>query len=98
MSPACCAMRGVRIIEVAGHKVGLTGVDRALERFYLAGWSPGDPGLEAALVTALRKDGNYITPAMESDYREAVGKLFEKFFAANSSRPKKFVQSQGGKS
>jgi hypothetical protein len=83
MSPGCCG-GSVRIIEVAGDKVGLTGLDATLERFYLEGWSPGDPGLEAALVQALRDAGNYITPSMEAAYQAALGDLYQKFAAANS--------------
>ena len=90
MSPRCCGIGGVRIIEVAGSKVGLTGLDTTLERFYLEGWSPGDPGLEAALVEALRDAGNYITPSMDYAYQAALRDLYEKFFAANApAEPKK---------
>jgi hypothetical protein len=89
MSPRCCGIGGVRIIEVAGSKVGLTGLDTTLERFYLEGWSPGDPGLEAAFVEALRDAGNYITPSMESAYQAALRDLYQKFFAANApAKPK----------
>jgi hypothetical protein len=83
MSPKCCGTGGVRIIEVAGSKVGLTGLDMTLERFYLEGWSPGDPGLEASLVEALRDAGNYITPSMDDAYQAALRDLYQKFFAAN---------------
>jgi hypothetical protein len=83
MSRGCCG-GGVRIVEVAGSKVGLTGLDTALERFYLEGWSPGDAGLEAALVQALRDAGNYITPSMEAAYQAALGDLYQKFAAANA--------------
>ena len=90
MSPRCCGTGGVRIIEVAGSKVGLTGLGTTLERFYLEGWSPGDPGLEAALVEALRDAGNYITPSMDYAYQAALRDLYEKFFAANApTEPKK---------
>lgn len=92
MSPGCCGMRGVRIIEVAGDKVGLAGLDATLERFYLEGWSPGDPGLEAALVKALRNAGNYITPAVEYAYQAALRDLYQKFYAANASRAVDRVQ------
>jgi hypothetical protein len=84
VSPRCCGIGTARIIEVAGDKVGLTGLDIALERFYLEGWSPGDAGLEAGLVQALRDAGNYITPSMEAAYQAALGDLYQKFFAANS--------------
>lgn len=90
MSPACCGVGGVRIIEVAGIKVGLTGLDTSLERFYLEGWSPGDPGLEAALVEVLRGAGNYITPSEEYAYQAALRDLYQKFFAANApAKPEK---------
>jgi len=92
MSPGCCG-GGVRIIEVAGDKVGLTGLDATLERFYLEGWSPGDPGLEAALVEALRDAGNYITPSMEAAYKAALGDLYQKFVAANSPAERKKTNS-----
>ena len=92
MSPKCCGISGVRIIEVAGSKVGLTGLDTTLERFYLEGWSPGDPGLEAALVEALRDAGNYITPSMDYAYQAALRDLYQKFFAANA--PAKPQQSK----
>jgi hypothetical protein len=98
MSPGCCGMRGVRIIEVAGEKVGLTGVDATLERFYLEGWSPGDPGLEAALVEALRDAGNYITPSVEFAYQAALRDLYQKFYAVNAPRGVKSSSTQGGKS
>jgi hypothetical protein len=88
MSPGCCG-GGVRIIEVAGDKVGLTGLDATLERFYLEGWSPGDASLEAALVEALRQAGNYITPSMEPAYAAALGQFYQKFFAANSPGERK---------
>ena len=96
MSPRCCGIGGVRIIEVAGSKVGLTGLDAALERFYREGWSPGDPGLEAALVEALRDAGNYITPAMDYAYQAALRGLYQKFFAANSPGSSGTKESQGG--
>jgi hypothetical protein len=98
MSPGCCGMRGVRIIEVAGEKVGLTGVDATLERFYLEGWSPGDPGLEAALVEALRDAGNYITPSVEFAYQAALRDLYQKFYAVNAPRGVKSSSTQGGRS
>ena len=84
MSPRCCGTGSVRIIEVAGSKVGLTGLDTTLERFYLEGWSPGDPGLEAALVEALRDAGNYITPSEDYTYQAALRDLYQKFFTANA--------------
>jgi len=92
MSPKCCGIGSVRIIEVAGDKVGLTGLDATLERFYLEGWSPGDSGLEAALVQALREAGNYITPSMEAAYQAALGDLYQKFFAANSPSKSKVAK------
>jgi hypothetical protein len=78
--------------------VGLTGLDSALERFYLEGWSPGDPGLEAALVEALREAGNYITPATDYAYQAALRDLYQKFFAANSPGASRASQSKGGRS
>ena len=92
MSPGCCG-GGVRIIEVAGDKVGLTGLDATLERFYLEGWSPGDAGLEAALVQALRDAGNHITPSMEAAYQATLGDLYQKFVAANSPAERKKTNS-----
>jgi len=82
---------GVRIIEVGGNKVGLTGLDTTLERFYLEGWSPGDPGLGATLVEALRSAGNYIAPSVQSAYESALAKLYEQFFAANTPSQRKSV-------
>ncbi|HZO99245.1 MAG TPA: hypothetical protein VFD30_03025 [Terriglobia bacterium] len=91
-------MKGVRIIEVAGEKVGLTGLDATLERFYLEGWSPGDPGLEAALVEALRDAGNYITPSVEDAYQAALRDLYQKFYGVNAPRGVKSSSPQGGRS
>jgi hypothetical protein len=85
------------MIEVAGNKVGLTGLDSTLERFYLTGWSPGDPGLEAALLEALRDAGNYITPSVECAYQAALRDLYQQFFAANPPRGVKSSSTQGGK-
>ncbi len=93
MSPGCCGMRGIRIIEVAGNKVGLRELDATLERFYLEGWSPDDPGLEAALVEALRDAGNYITPSVEYAYQAALRDLYQQFFAANSPTAPKSTKS-----
>ncbi len=76
--------------------MGLTGLDTTLERFYREGWAPGDPGLEAALVEALRDAGNYITPAMDDAYQAVMRGLYQKFFAANSPGSSAASQSQGG--
>lgn len=84
MSPGCCGMKGVRIIEVGGQKIGLTGLDVILERFYIEGWAPGDFGLEAALVEALRQAGNYITPSQEPAHGAALVELFRQFCLANA--------------
>jgi hypothetical protein len=76
-------VRGLRIIKVGGQKVGLTGLDAVLEQFWLEGWEPGEPGLEKALVAALRQAGNYITPPEEPAYEQALGVLYNQFWALN---------------
>lgn len=94
MSPGCCGVRGLRIIEVGGQKVGLTGLDGVLERFCLEGWEPGEPGLEKALVEAARGVGNYITPPEEPAYEQALGVLYNQFWALNP----KASETEGGTS
>ena len=94
MSPGCCAVQGLRSIKVGGQKVGVTGLDGVLERFWLEGWEPGEPGLEQALVAALREAGNYITPAEEPVYEEALGVLYNQFWALNPTAGK----TEGGTS
>jgi hypothetical protein len=98
MSPGCCGVKGIRMIKVAGDNVGLTGLDATLERFHLEGWFPGDPGLEAALVEALRDAGNYITPSVEYAYQAALRDLYQKFYAAKAPHSIKSSSTQGGRS
>lgn len=98
MSPGCCNAKGIRMIKVAGDNVGLMRLDATLERFYLEGWSPGDPGLEAAMVEALRDAGNYITPSVEYAYQAALRGLYQKFYAASAPRGVKSSSTQGGRS
>jgi hypothetical protein len=91
-------MKGVRIIEVGGQKVGLTGVDGILERFYIEGWAPGDSGLKAALVEALRQAGNYVTPTEEPAYGAALVELFRQFCLANAGgKGQSAFSTRGGK-
>lgn len=85
MSRGCCGSGGVRLIEVAGDKVGLTGLDAILERFYLEGWSAGDPRVGDALVTAVREARNYIAPGREPAYAAALREVFREFSAASEA-------------
>lgn len=85
MNQGCCGGGAVRLIRIGDTKVGLTGLDAILERFYLEGWSPGDTGLEAALVEACREAGNYILPPEGPAYAAALGELYRQFCAVNAA-------------
>lgn len=79
----CCGVGGLRTIKIGGQKVGVTGLDAVLERFWLEGREPGEPDLEKALVAALREAGNYITPPEQPAYEQALGVLYNQFWALN---------------
>jgi hypothetical protein len=63
--PACCAVRGVRIIRVGKVQVGLTGLGRVFESLCSEGRSPDDEGAMDQALLRLQAAGNYIAPGTE---------------------------------
>jgi hypothetical protein len=82
-------MRGVRIVDVGGVKVGLSGLNTIFERLYVEGWEAADSGFKEALIAALRQAGNYITHSDEPAYATAIGELYRQFCAANAASGKR---------
>jgi len=98
MAPRCCPVKGLRLIRVGDSKVGLTGLDQTLAEIYSQGWLPEQAGLKEALVERLRAAGNYITPASEAAYGDALAELYRKHFEETKRRsPAGASQGRGGK-
>ena len=83
MKQGCCG--GVWVVRLGDSKVGLSGVDRILERFYLQGWLPEDANLGNALLRPLGETGNHIRPTEGPAYAGALGELYHQFCAANAA-------------
>lgn len=83
MSSRCCGAGGLRTIKVGGQKASVTGLDAVFERFSLEGWEPDEPGLEKALLEALREAGNSVVPSAQPAYEQALGALYNQFWALN---------------
>jgi len=76
MSPRCCGLRSVRIIQVGNSRAGVTGLDQLLEQAYLEGWSLVDEGLGKRLVDGLRAAGNYVAETAEAAYAASLLELY----------------------
>lgn len=63
-------------IQVGNSEFILFKLDAILEEFYLEGWSPGDDGLEDALLEALREEGDRIPRGYEPACKAALSKAF----------------------
>lgn len=50
-----------------------------LSDFYVAGWEPGDEGLGAALLEALRRSGSTIPPGVEAEWTELIEAAYGEF-------------------
>jgi hypothetical protein len=91
MSPACCAPKNIRIIKVGDSRAGVTGLAPLLEQVFREGWSPRDPGLGKRLVEGLRAAGNFVAPASETAYAEALLGLYDDYVEANQKAEPKVI-------
>jgi len=97
MSPACCGLRSVRIIQVSNARAGLTGLDELLKQVYLEGWRPDDENLAKRLVEGIRAAGNYVAEAAEAAYAQSLLNLYRAHVAAAQHSPSQGAPKPGEK-
>lgn len=83
MGRACCPQPSVRIIKVADFEAGLRGLDDVLRAVHAMGLSDEET-IRRELLSGIRKFGNYISPARESDYAFALLQEYRKYLASPS--------------
>jgi len=83
MGRACCPQPSVRIIKVADFEAGLRGLDDVLRAVHARGLID-EEALRRDLLAEIRKFGNYISPARESEYALALLREYRKHVASTS--------------
>lgn len=74
----CCSRREIRVIRVADFEAGLRGLDEVMLQVFLSG-RKDEEGIVAALLSGLRRSGNYIASAREEAYGEVLLREYRVF-------------------
>ena len=96
MPGSCCAKPITRIIKVADFEAGLVGLDQALHNVYSAGVN-GEEEVKQELLRLIRDFGNYVSPARENDYKQALLREYKSYVAGlQRGKIQEYAQSHKG--
>jgi hypothetical protein len=78
MPKSCCVKPIAKIIKVGDFEAGIVGFEVALKDVYLS-HIVDERELTKALISGVRKFGNYIAPSEEKRYEEALLREYKAF-------------------
>lgn len=85
MTKPCCSRPIGKIIKVGQSQAGLVGLDEIFQRVLVSGLND-DHRLKEELIALARQRGNYIAPAVEELYKEALVREYT-LFCKNAKQP-----------
>ena len=91
MPESCCAKPVGRIIKVGQFEAGLVGLDEIFQRVLVSGLND-DCRLQEGLVALARQHGNYIAPAVEALYKEALIREYKLFCRNRATAKNRSIQ------
>lgn len=80
MLGSCCGKPIATIIRVGTFEAGIVGLEAALRNVYTSGATDEDQ-IKRDLLKWVKEFGNYISPANEFEYREALMREYRKSVA-----------------
>ncbi len=80
MLGSCCGKPIATIIRVGTFDAGIVGLEAALRNVYTSG-TTDEEQIKRDLLFWVQEFGNYISPAKESEYKQALMREYRKFVA-----------------
>lgn len=80
MPGSCCGKPIATVIRVGTIDAGIVGLEAALRNVYASGATDEDQ-IKRDLLRWVHEFGNYISPAKESEYTQALMREYRKFVA-----------------
>jgi hypothetical protein len=92
MARSCCAKPIAKIIKVGQFEAGIVGLETAMQNVYESGVKDEEQA-KTELLRFVKEFGNYISPGMEGDYKDALWREY-RTYGASLQRKETRQQSQ----